>query len=47
MELIKDKDTLLAIIYRHNDWVEGLNFCTPDDLYIQAGTWYYKKGTKL
>ena len=47
MQFIKDKNTLLAIIHRENDWVEGLNFCTPDELYVQAGTWNYNKGTKL
>lgn len=47
METIKDKNKLLAIIYRDKDWVEGLNFITPDELFIQAGSWYYQKGKKL
>lgn len=47
METIKDENEILAIVYRNDDWVEGLNFITPDDLYIQAGSWYYPKGKKL
>lgn len=47
MQMISDKDKLLAIIYRNNDWVEGLNFITPDSLFIQVGSWWYQKGTKL
>ncbi|MBF0518739.1 MAG: hypothetical protein HQK92_03355 [Nitrospirae bacterium] len=47
METIKDNDDILAIIYREDDWVEGLNFITPNDLFIQAGSWHYNKGKKL
>jgi len=47
METIKDGDELLAIIYRNDDWVEGLNFITPNNLFIQAGSWHYNKGKKL
>jgi len=47
MEIIKDKNLIIAIIYRNSDWVEGLNFFTPDDLFIQVSSWYYQKGKKL
>jgi len=47
METFKDKEEILCIILRKNDWQEGLNFLTPSDLFIQAGTWYYNKGEKL
>ncbi|MEY8590230.1 hypothetical protein AALK14_02095 [Butyricimonas hominis] len=47
METIKHKDQLLSIIYRDEDWVEGLNFITPSELYIQVGSWWYNKGKKL
>lgn len=47
METIKDGDKILAIIYRNSDWTEGLNFITPDNLFLQAGSWYYHKGKKL
>lgn len=47
METIKDGNEILAIIYRNDDWVEGLNFITPNDLHIQAGSWHYQKGKKL
>ncbi len=32
METIKHEGKILAIIYRDEDWVEGLNFITPDEL---------------
>ena len=36
-----------SIVYRDEDWIKGLNFITPDDLYIQAGSWWYDKGKIL
>ena len=47
METIKHEGKILAIIYRDEDWVEGLNFITPDELFIQVGSWWYPKGKKL
>lgn len=47
METIKDNNALLAIVYRNSDWKEGLNFITPNRLFLQAGLWFYHKGTKL
>ena len=47
MEIIKDKDVLIAIIYRNSGWIEGLNFFTPNELFIQVSSWYYQKGKKL
>ena len=47
MEVIKDRNKIISIIYRDEDWVEGLNFITPDDLFIQVGSWHYPKGKKL
>jgi len=47
MKVIKDKGEIIAIIYRNEDWVEGLNFFTPDDLNIQVGSWYYQKGKRI
>lgn len=47
METIKNKGQILAIIYRDNDWIEGLNFITPNDLFVQVGSWWYNKGRKL
>ena len=38
---------ILAIVYREEDWIEGLNFITPDTLFIQVGSWWYQKGKKL
>ena len=47
METIKHNNQIIAIIYRDDDWVEGLNFITPDSLFVQVGSWWYNKGKKL
>lgn len=47
MDIVRDREKLLAIIYRDSDWSPGLNFCTPDELFVQAGCWYYPAGKKL
>ena len=47
MEIIKHDEKIIAIIYRDSDWIEGLNFITPNDLFIQVGSWWYQKGKKL
>tara|TARA_B110000971_G_C19535652_1_gene287970 strand:- start:19 stop:429 length:411 start_codon:yes stop_codon:yes gene_type:complete len=47
MQTIKHEDKILSIIYRDSDWVKGLNFVTPDELFIQVGSWWYDKGKKL
>ena len=47
METIKNNDLIIAIIYRDKDWTEGLNFITPDNLFLQVGSWWYQKGRKL
>ncbi len=47
METIKHNNTIISIIYRDSDWVEGLNFITPDNLFIQVGSWWYDEGKKL
>jgi hypothetical protein len=47
METIKHKDQILSIIYRDDDWTEGLNFITPNKLFVQVGSWWYDKGRKL
>lgn len=47
METIEDSGRIIVIIYRDSDWVQGLNFITPENLFIQVGLWWYKKGKKL
>lgn len=48
MEKIKDKEgNLLCLVYRDEDWVEGLNFITDNSLFIQVGSWWYEGGKKL
>jgi len=47
MEIIKNEGKIISIIYRDSDWVKGLNFITPDELFIQVGSWWYDKGKKL
>lgn len=47
MEIIKKGDNIISIVYRENEWTKGLNFFTPDSLFIQAGSWCYSAGTEL
>ena len=47
MEKIKHNNQIISIIYRESDWVKGLNFVTPDELFVQVGSWWYDKGKKL
>ena len=47
MKIFKNNDQIISIVYRDKDWVEGLNFITPNELFIQVGSWWYEKGKKL
>ena len=47
MQTIKHKGKINVIIYRDEDWVEGLNFITPENMFMQVGSWWYKKGKVL
>ena len=46
MKVYKNKDLIISIVYRNDDWVKGLNFLTPDNMFIQVGSWWYDKGKK-
>ena len=43
MEIIKHDEKVNVIIYRDEDWVEGLNFITPESMFIQVGSGGIKK----
>jgi len=47
MEKISLNGQIISIIYREKDWVKGLNFVTPDEHFVQVGSWWYDKGKKL
>ena len=47
MQKIEHDGKIISIIYRDDDWVEGLNFITPNELFVQAGSWWYQKGEIL
>ena len=47
METITHNGQIISIIYRDKDWIKGLNFITPDELFVQVGSWWYDKGKKL
>tara|TARA_Y100000768_G_scaffold385075_1_gene370384 strand:+ start:3322 stop:3720 length:399 start_codon:yes stop_codon:yes gene_type:complete len=47
MEIIKKNNQIISIIYRDSDWIPGLNFITPNSLFVQAGSWWYNKGQIL
>lgn len=44
---IFDGKKIIAIIRRHTEWKPGLDFVTPDEKFIQVGTWNYDAGKKL
>ena len=45
-EEIRKDGVLYAIIQRSTDWNKGLNFITPDDLFLQVGTFWYQEDNK-
>jgi len=47
MKFIKSNEKLIAIICEAHEFKKGLNFITPDDLFIQTGLWWYDKGKIL
>ncbi|MBT7899651.1 MAG: hypothetical protein HN601_01750 [Candidatus Marinimicrobia bacterium] len=47
MKIYKHDGKILSIVYRDEDWVEGLNFITPNEMFVQVGSWWYQKGKKL
>lgn len=47
MQEIKYKNKTVAILHSRSEWKEGLDFLTPDDTFIQAGTWWYPSGKTL
>ena len=47
MQKIEHGGKIITIIYRDEDWVKGLNFITPDDMFVQVGSWWYDKGKML
>ena len=47
MEVIRHDGRIISIIYRDEDWVTGLNFITPDEMFVQVGSWWYDKGKVL
>lgn len=47
METIYVGERVSCIIYRDEDWVKGLNFITPNDMFVQVGSWWYDSGKEL
>ena len=45
--IILDGEDTIAIIRRYEDWKPGLDFVTPDETFIQVGTWNYDAGREL
>ena len=35
------------MFHKAQEWKPGLDFLTPNETYIQAGTWWYEKGKAL
>jgi len=47
MKEVKYKDNLVAIFHTRDEWKENLDFLTPNESFIQTGTWWYQRGKKL
>lgn len=47
MKTYEHDGKIISIVYKEEDWIEGLNFITPNDLFIQVGSWWYQKDKKL
>lgn len=46
MKRIEKDGVLYAIVHRYGDWKEGLDFFTPDEMFLQVGTFWYEKGKR-
>jgi len=46
-QIIENNGQIISIIHRNEDWKKGLDFITPNDLFVQVGTWWYDTGKKL
>ena len=46
MEAIARNGLLQAIVLRKDEWGEGLNFITPEGLFLQVGTFWYQEGER-
>jgi cupin fold WbuC family metalloprotein len=47
MKKIFHAERLAAIFHKKSEWKEGLDFITPDETFIQVGTWWYQSGKDL
>jgi len=47
MKIYKNDGKIISILYRDEDWIEGLNFITPNEMFVQVGSWWYPQGKKL
>jgi hypothetical protein len=47
MQEIRINNETVAIFHKKAEWKEGLDFLTPNETFIQAGTWWYQKGKQL
>ena len=47
MKIIEHDGKIISIIYRDKDWEKGLNFITPENMFIQVGSWWYQKDKEL
>lgn len=47
MKEVKLNGSTVAIFLNKDRWNRGLDFLTPNETFIQAGTWWYDKGQRL
>jgi hypothetical protein len=47
MQKIFHESELLALIWRDEDWRDGLHFPTPEEFFLQVGLWQYPADKEL
>ena len=47
MRKIELKGKCVGVVHTSSEWKEGLDFLTPNEAFIQAGTWWYNSGKLL
>ena len=47
MNEIKLNEKTVAIFHKISEWKECLDFLTPNETFIQSGTWWYNNGHVL
>jgi len=47
MKEVKLNGEIVGIFHKRDEWKEGIDFLTPNETFIQTGTWWYEAGRRL